>query len=573
MQKQVKIIGFELKQALGLLKAHKLDFDKNNKLIIFKGSVGQGKTTEQKAIQLSTQGNKTLTDKQLYGNSVNTEVQLLDGDVSVWVGCKSNKNGDLIYSLYTKDDQGKIIREPVLDGMKATPSKYLETLQTELTWKMDELTSENPTVQKNILLSLYQHQLSKLGVIMDKKHPGYKDGILGKIEDAEERRNSKDAIRKQTGGIAEDLKANGFDPDRPATIPDFIDITDIDNQIKEQEKQRTIKETESLTAKNQKMQEIKTKGAELVLKCKDYNTNLKGEFDELIKGFEKENNKNNEIKSTIKEIEVSLNRLLDLGVYDEKDVMLIMTNLKHNIHIKKLDEPKKPEYIEFNQDNIILLNNFDLLLPEGKKLLNEIKALRQSYSYIEIQKNKEVDLSEFDSKIKEFEEKKSKANEINKIVNAVDSFHKWRKADDEVKHLKKEYAKLLAQVDTGVEGLKIVPEESDGKFNIFLMYNGEYDPKYFNNTGKEYRKLSSYSGTQKPVICLLIQNYLLNIRTKAMRYMFIDNIPMDKKTVELLRNMCEKLDLTVFLNITGDFTQDEIQKGEILIEGGEVLFN
>jgi hypothetical protein len=55
--------------------------------------------------------------------------------------------------------------------------------------------------------------------------------------------------------------------------------------------------------------------------------------------------------------------------------------------------------------------------------------------------------------------------------------------------------------------------------------------------------------------------------------MYIDNIPIDNKTRLLLENICEKLSLRIFLNITGDFERSSLKDGEILIEGGEVFFN
>ena len=129
----------------------------------------------------------------------------------------------------------------------------------------------------------------------------------------------------------------------------------------------------------------------------------------------------------------------------------------------------------------------------------------------------------------------------------------------------------MAKVDTGVLGLKIVPNK-DGD-EIYLMYDGCYDPKYFNNPNCELRKVSSYSGTQKPVICLLIQKAMLAKKPKAMRQMFIDNVPIDKKTRILLESMCNELDIRVFVNMTGDYTANSLSNGEILIEGGEVFFN
>ena len=134
---------------------------------------------------------------------------------------------------------------------------------------------------------------------------------------------------------------------------------------------------------------------------------------------------------------------------------------------------------------------------------------------------------------------------------------------------------MLASVDTGVEGLKICVDRDgeDNKLDIYLTYNGNYDKKYFNNPKLEDRKLSSYSGTQKPLICLLLQNYLLSKKPKAMRYLWIDNVPIDNKTKALLDRMGKELGLTVIVNITGDFDKAGLESGEILIEGGQVFFN
>jgi predicted ATPase len=111
-QKQVKITGLQLNRQQGILKACSLEFDENNRLTVIKGGVGEGKTTLQKSLQLGTNGSKTLTDKQLYGE-IDQEVQLLDGEIKIYVGCKSDKSGAIIYTLYTKDTEGKIVREPV----------------------------------------------------------------------------------------------------------------------------------------------------------------------------------------------------------------------------------------------------------------------------------------------------------------------------------------------------------------------------------------------------------------------------------------------------------------------------
>ena len=177
-QIEVKINGLKVNHQFGILEVCDLVFDEKLSMYITKGKSGHGKTHVTTALQLATLGSKALKDNQKYG-VVDLEVQLTDGELSLFIGCK-NKGKELFYTIYSRDAAGKKIKKLIIDGAKATPAEYLKALQTELTWKMDELTSENPAVQKKILLQLYQAQLKQIGVIFDKKHPGYPDSILGK---------------------------------------------------------------------------------------------------------------------------------------------------------------------------------------------------------------------------------------------------------------------------------------------------------------------------------------------------------------------------------------------------------
>lgn len=557
IQKKVKIIGLSINKNLGILKACQLNFDNNNRLTTFKGEVGAGKSTAQTALKLGVQGTKTLTDKNMFQSEIDCETQLMDGNTPVYVGCKTNQKGDLIYTLYTKDVNGKIVRDPIIDGVKATPSKYLEALQTELTWRMNELTSDNPTVQRNILLKLYQSDFIKHDVIFDSKHPEYKSSILGQIDAAIKVRDEKDMIRKQIGGIAEDLKVKGFDPDRPDSIPDYVDIISYEYEIKRLEKEKTTKEVEARNSKEKLIANINLEGQKLKNESLSINQREKVLYEERKEEAKVFNDLQDLKKSNIENALSLLGNLVALG-YSGKEVSQWISELPRPEN-KKYEQ--EPEYITFDSEGRIE--------KAPQEILDRRNTLYQLYEEA-INSNEIVDLSEYDTQFALLDEKIKLAEETNKIVKAVDSFHAWRKANEDVLKLKNEYIQLLSKVDTGVKGLSIVPEDNG---DIFLMYDGSYDPTYFNNPEKELRKLSSYSGTQKPIICLLIQNYLLSKKPKALRYLFIDNIPIDNKTRLLLEDICEKLDLCIFLNITGDFEKDSLKDGEILIEGGEVFFN
>ena len=176
--------------------------------------------------------------------------------------------------------------------------------------------------------------------------------------------------------------------------------------------------------------------------------------------------------------------------------------------------------------------------------------------------------------------KEKKAKELtNSDALAVNSYHDWKDANEEVSEINRKFFMLLSGIDTGVEGLHIAPEyEIDEKGqrvakgnDIYLMYDGSYDPVYFSNPDKELRKLSAYSDTQKPMICLLIQKYLLSKKPKVLPYLWIDQVPIDKKTKKLLDKMSEELGLWLFVNWTGDFDKANLQDGEILVENGELF--
>jgi len=553
-QKQVKIIGLELKSDLGILKAHRLKFDTNNKLIVIKGEVGAGKTTEQTALKLGTQGGKTLHDKNLYG-AIDTETQLLDGDLSIWVGCKSTETNGLQYVIYTKDYNGKIVKNPIIDGIKATPASYLELLQTKLTWRMEELTSENMITQRDILLELYQHKLLQKGVIFDKKNPAYADSILGKIETAQRDRDYKDMKRKELGGIAEDLKLKGCDPDRPETVPDYVNLNEIETKIRQAEKAITLAEADVNASKQNKLNDIKTRAAGLVAKAMQFNNELQANCKIENENYNNSLKKHNRLFQIVTEINnLAVELLLQYEIHLNND----------SVEVKPFEEvaPVEPKLIQIENGQITDKNR-------EFEIVNELFLLREKYFEVDSSPTQPADVAEYENQLKQLNATKNEAIETNKIVLAVDSFHVWRESNGAVAKLQNEYYQLLKSIDTGVSGLVINGDDSGA---IWLTYNGDYDSKYFNNSYLEPRKLSSYSGTQKPIIALLVQNYLLSQKPKALRYMYIDNIPIDNKTRDLIEKICIDLDITVFMNITGDFTRDGLMEGEILIENGEVFF-
>lgn len=543
--REVKIIGLSVKENFGMLKATELKFNQDMHLTTVKGEVGAGKTTLNKAMRLTTQGSATLEDSKLYGENVDLEAQLTDGEHNIFIGCKSDANGKLTYTLYEYDANGKKVQNPVIDGVKATPAAYLKQLSTELTWRLNELTSENPTVQRSILLELYWKELERVGVVLDKKSPKYVGGIIDQIEKAKNNRNLLDAKRKEVGGIQSDLLNRGIDVDADYELKN---IDAIKEQITTLKVKIESKSTNVKTERESELNALKLRGMELANELKLRNNEFVNENKKIQNNIEKVN----------KSVETAVNAL---------DWIINKSELEDFIFSKLPAEKSFVRELEFNErGSIISEPNF-----EDETINDLLKKYRQvgiDYSELSQKPIDEVDVNKETEQLSELERQLKSAESYNKDAKAVNAFKDWQKADQQVKDLQKDYYLKLTEIETGVKGLKIVPEDND----IFLMYNGEYDPEYFHNPNKELRKLSAYSDTQKPMICLLIQNYLLSKKTKRLPYLWIDQVPIDKKTKALLDKMSEELGLYLFVNWTGDFNADELQEGEILIENGEVFF-
>lgn len=573
--KQVNIIGLSLNQDFGFLKATKLTFNKDNRLTMIKGEVGAGKTTLNKAMRVTTQGSKTFEDSALYGD-INLEAQLLDGEHKIFIGCKTDANGKLKHTLYELDDNGKKVNNPVIDGKKATPAEYMNLLQTSLTWRMNELTSENPTTQRNLLLELYSSELEAKGVVFDKKSPFYVGGIIDQIEKAKANRDLLDSKRKEVGGIQSDLVAKGIDVEADYVIKDTNTIIEKIASLKAEIK---LKKENPETEKQNKLRDLKEEGSSVANKLRDINTSIvkansgiQTELNKWKMECKNINDKLDTVKSYLDQIHFS--DLQEVNKYWEGITTCTVYPNKPSL------EPKQE--ILFNENGSVASK------PSEWEENEEVRALLEDYfrigkEYVILNKTEvtEVDTTELNNELIHQEKILQVTIDNNKVANSVIAFKNWRDSDQKVRDLNKDYFLKLTEISTGVEGLSIAPEytvndkgERVAKGNdIFLMYDGSYDPKYFSNPNKELRKLSSYSDTQKPMICLLIQNYLLSKKAKALRYLWIDQVPIDKKTKALLEKMSEELELNLFVNWTGDFERENLLEGEILVENGELFFN
>ena len=133
---------------------------------------------------------------------------------------------------------------------------------------------------------------------------------------------------------------------------------------------------------------------------------------------------------------------------------------------------------------------------------------------------------------------------------------------------------LYAKIDTGVEGLKIVPNVSSTLTEIWLKYDGSFDGEFFGNTDGEMRYLFDYSASQRGVIGVILQASRLDEKPKALRLAILDDVPMTQKGIDVLLKICESRNLQLITSKTDDrYDKHSLDDSEIVIDGGEVFFN
>ena len=130
-----------------------------------------------------------------------------------------------------------------------------------------------------------------------------------------------------------------------------------------------------------------------------------------------------------------------------------------------------------------------------------------------------------------------KAKRTNLIAKRWATFYEHQEADKLVKDTLNEYKKIFTSIDLGVDGLRMEIIGDEDSTEIRTTYNGVHNIEFFGNEKKEYRNIASYSLTQRNVLSILMQIYLLDEKRKngeeGLRYLFLE-APMDLKTRDLI---------------------------------------
>jgi chaperonin cofactor prefoldin len=561
-----KLISLSLNNQFGVLKAQEVEFVETENLIEVKAAVGKGKTTLKNAAETAiSAGNQQLLpfDGSKF-KDVDLEVQVTYGNTPVFLRTYSDKKGNLTSVAYIKDVDGKMCKDPVIGGKKLTAAALRDALRTDLTFGIDDFLSENPRTHLDFMMKIYSHKLKEMGVVFDTKSPDYKDSILWRLEQAKMDRQNKHIIRRGLNAFKEAFDAEGL---KEENVPALIPVADLE-----------AKKTAQLAA-------IQTRKDEWQ---KTWYAGQSKKKDELQKEIDEMTAKASQYSSKIAAYNVTCETQKETYSTKIKELMDTVAVLQKYEYpnwadvsgwVGNLEEPNF-EPVPLTTDGKIDPKAFEMKFQSAEiaGIIAEIKSLREKLAPIWAQKEalSKAELPEYvdTEPFVNYDEQIARAAESNKIANRWAAFYDWQDADETVKSIWREYCEMYSKIDLGVPGLSIQIVGDEEKSEIRTMYNGVHNPEFFGNIASENRLLTQYSQTQRPVIAILMQIYLLEEKLKknedGLRLMWIE-CPIDKKTRDLLIDIQTKYNINIIVGVTGDFTVEGLNPGEFLIEGGELI--
>lgn len=559
-----KILSLVLNSKFGLLEAQEVVFTQDaNQLIQVKANVGSGKTSLGNAIAVGLSGGserEVSLDMKKY-EGLDIEEQISFGDSPVFLRTRY-ENGKLSSVVFIKDKDGKKADNPIINGTKFTASSLRDFLKTELTFSVDEFLSENPKVQMAWMMEVYKDKLKEKGVVFDKKSPLFAGSILWELEQAKMERSRIYNKVTELNAFKSRLESEGW---KETNIPEYIDVS----LIEDEQKAATKKYYEEIQSIDKEISGLSLKASEYNSIIANYNSTLETQKELADAKLQKEvDDYNKEIQKQIdlrEEIRVCVDFLIKNGFTGVKEQFDALPKIAD----KKVFTPTQITKIEKDENNkYIRVGNYT---PEVDSAFVGIADLRTAGAIL-IDKKSKIE----EPKDEDYKSRIESAKASNRIAERWSVFFEHQEADNKVKDIFNRYRKVFTTIDLGVAGLKmsLLGSDEDESNEIRTTYNGEHDPVLFHNEKKEARIISAYSHTQRNVLAVLMQIYLLDEKKKkgqeGLRYMFFD-APIDLKTRDILIDMQKKYDLQLITTTTGDFVVENLKEGEILIENGYLL--
>lgn len=587
-----KLLSLTMSADLGGLKAQEIDFNTNGDIVEVKGVVGSGKTTAQRAPELALSGgNSRMFDDPLTFGEFDNEVCIMASQ-KLYMRTYVDKNGNWKSVVHQKDANGKMSKDPIINGKKMTPAVARETFQTELTFGAGRFISQDPREHLKFMMDTYSWKLKEMGVIFDKSAPDYVNSILWRLDQAKLDRGQKEYHKKAVNGFKNHLEAEGWDEQN---VPGLIDIVSINAQITilnnkkiaaenaHRESQFEAKQTE-INRIQSEIDKLTSRGSELMGVVVAYNANISTQM-EL---------RRNELEKDI----FGFNHILQEKIQHRVECISHLSNLQRlgyagnevSEWLESLPPNPEPRILETELSALPLLAKVPTdekgkvsdftpnYTDEINTALIELSGLREKLTPLYAQKaNPTIETADFDPtpyNTEALTQQIESAKATNKISERWAAFHYHQEADEKVKEIWKEYCEMFTRIDLGVPGLSMAIVGDEEKSEIRTKYTGEYNPALFGNESGEPRLLNAYSETQKPVIAILMQKYLLDEKIKkgedGLRAIFVE-MPMDRATRLTLKQMKNEFDIDIFTSTTGDFEREGLENGQFIIENGILL--
>ena len=213
-----------------------------------------------------------------------------------------------------------------------------------------------------------------------------------------------------------------------------------------------------------------------------------------------------------------------------------------------------------------LSDDFLKLVPKKKEKPVDLRRNVTAIDLKDLTELLEIELKQAEIELQSLAKKIKSAGETNHIVDRFDALDQFRIADEAVKSIYAEMKQAYASVVTGVDGMILVYEPD--KQRILFSYDG----RCFENTKIEQRFLSDYSQTQKSFIASMLQLHLLKQKANPLNILFTDSTPLDSQTEKLFTDFAKEHGLLIITTQTGNYTQENLEDNEILVENGHLIF-
>lgn len=545
-QKEIKLLSFQARNHRALKVVEVKPDLAAKRVVVVRGVEGSGKSSLLECLQTALSGSKAVKNKDSLEPGYLAEVCLRDGDLNIWAGAKVSESGDFSIYLYSKDEDGKKFI-PIMGGKKMTPSEYAKTLTTDLTFDMPSLFSANAPTHRRLIESLFGEELDKLGV----------EKLKSELKMQEKKRDNARAMCDANGAFMSTFKEEGWSEEKLEKL-EKPDTEELKKKLVNLEVEKGSILNNASTLKELKLSRIKEEGRAIREKIAEVTSTLKSKYD-----AEKKNWTNDKYlaESEAKLLAEAYEKMRLIPVAPDL-IAEVYQKIKSAMPVHCVPEPAMPAYWTSSiQVYDVSYGNLPTQYEEKLKEYQEEEGRHAEADASEVAK--------LDTNIAETKSRLSGAEAIEKIYNRYQLWKEWieEKGKYEAKLL--ELRRRYAEVDTGVEGMKIVPVGDD----IWLEYNGQDDPEFFGNKDGEMRQIFNYSQSQCGVIGLLLQAARLDLKPKALRLCILDGIPYTSKGLEIVSKICEEKNLQLITAQTDDrYDTDNVPENEIVIEGGECFF-